>query len=104
MVFCRWIDIEIRNQPPTIEALYPEAYQLRPSHTTKVKVWAHDPEGDSMTFEWESSFGDIKPDPSDKSVAIYTSPGTYGQQHITVIVKDDKGKQSERSVIIDVRP
>ena len=102
--FWFWIDREFLNKPPIIRALRPQAAQLAPCHQTKIKVWAEDPERGNLIYKWVASYGEVQPNVTDNTIAIYRAPGTVGQQHVTVIVIDDKGKRTERSVIIDVRP
>lgn len=102
--FWFWSDREFLNDPPIVTILRPQAAQLAPFHQTMIKIWAEDPEGGNLDYEWVANDGEIQPYAGDTTLAIYKAPGTFGQQQITVIVTDNKGKRAERRVIIDVRP
>jgi hypothetical protein len=79
------------NNPPVIEAVVPEWRSVARGTTSKIKVIAHDPDGDSLTYTWSCKRGSFS---GKGSEITYTAPTGYIDDNlITVVVIDGRGGQ-----------
>ena len=79
------------NSPPVIDKIIPEWRSVARGETSKIKVTAHDPDGDSLIYAWSCKRGSI----SGKGAEVtYTAPTGYIDDNlITVVVSDGRGGQ-----------
>jgi hypothetical protein len=88
------------NNSPVIDNVISEWSSVERGKTTKVRVYAHDPDGDKLTYSWSCMRGTI----AGKGVEVsYTAPTGYiDQNEIIVSVSDGRGGSQYSSVNIRV--
>jgi len=87
------------NMPPKIAGLEIEHLSLYPKQSTEIKCSASDPEGGPLTFNWSCTDGSFS---GSGPVVTWTAPNKYGDFHIIVVVKDEKGNSSQSGATINV--
>ena len=87
------------NHPPTITGLVANKDWVIPSGGCQIECNAEDLDGDSLTYTWSASGGDI----SDiGSVVTWTAPETIGLYNIIATVTDALGGEDTSSLDISV--
>jgi hypothetical protein len=88
------------NNPPVIDNIISEWTSVERGKTTKIKIIAHDPDGDKLTYSWRCMRGSI----SGKGTEVtYSAPTGYVDDNpITVYVSDGRGGGEISSVNIPV--
>ena len=76
------------NRRPTIASLEAEAEWTAPSGSIQVTCSASDPDGDTLTYDWMATGGEIS---GTGAAAIWTAPKEAGMYDITVVVDDGHG-------------
>ena len=87
------------NQQPVITRLMADEGSLSPKESCRIECCAEDPDGDSLSYEWSVSKGDIS---GTGPVITWTAPKRDGSYDITVVVSDGQGGEATRAVTIDV--
>jgi hypothetical protein len=87
------------NQQPVITRLMADEGSLSPKESCRIECYAEDPDGDSLSYEWSASKGDIS---GTGPVITWTAPKRDGSYDITVVVSDGQGGEATRAVTIDV--
>jgi hypothetical protein len=84
------------NDDPVIQniSVNPEIIEIGQKAT--ITVDAIDPDGDSLTYVWTVSNGNIVEGPSQQSTVNYEAPDIPGDVVLRVIVRDGKGGEAER--------
>jgi hypothetical protein len=73
------------NRLPIITSLEAEAEWIAPSGNIHMTCTASDPDGDTLSYNWMATGGDIS---GTGAVAIWTAPEEVGMYDITVVVDD----------------
>ncbi len=89
------------NKAPVIDSLEAEKDYLFAAGSGEIRVVAHDPNGDELSYEWQASGGDIS---GQGQVAIWTAPDSPGTYTITVRVTDGRGGETEMQLSLAVQP
>jgi len=94
------VAMEVRaNRAPTITDLAADADWTLPSGTLQMTCTASDPDGDSLSYEWTASAGDI----SGTGEAVnWTAPQEVGIYSVTVVVRDAHGSSTTRFISLSV--
>ena len=87
------------NQAPVIDTIIPEWIAIERDNTGIIKVVAHDPDGDELTYTWSASRGVIF---GDGPTATVTAPSSYVNMYITVTVSDGRGKMAASTLTVPV--
>ena len=87
------------NKPPEITSLTSSAISLVPGGNCTITCTASDPDGDTLTYEWEASDGAIS---GGGSTVTWIAPAALGSYIITVNVSDGKGDPVSDSITIPV--
>jgi len=94
------ITIEVRtNKPPEINSLTADAVWTLRSGSLNVTCDATDPDGDELSYEWVTDGGNIT---GTETEVVWTAPAEVGIYYVTVVAKDDHGREDTRSVSISV--
>jgi len=88
------------NKAPIIDRVFAWRTQLSPTDTTTVMVEAHDPEGKSLSYEWEVEGGTLSS--TSGSRVTWSAPAVAKNYKISVKVSDEKEEESEGSVTVTV--
>ena len=80
----------------SIEAEYPVLY---PRQHTKIDCVASSAEDGEIEYEWVCSSGSLS---GEGSTVTWIAPAEYGDYHVMVVVKDNKGNSTEGSVTVSV--
>ena len=95
----RSITITVReNHSPIIELTANEHY-VAPLGNCTISCEASDPDGDSLSYAWLASGGDIT---GEGSAITWTAPEGIGNYTIIAVVTDEMGGKSTRSLVIKV--
>jgi len=73
------------NRLPSIVSLGAEAEWVAPSGNIQVTCTASDPDGDTLSYNWMATGGDIS---GTAAVAIWAAPEEVGMYDVTVVVDD----------------
>ncbi len=87
------------NKTPIISSLEAEKDSLFANESCEIRVFAYDPNGDELSYEWQASGGDIS---GQRQVAIWTAPDSLGTYTISVGVTDGNGGEVEMQLSLDV--
>jgi hypothetical protein len=96
--------VDVPNQPgnnsPVIDQIIPEWTSVARGETSKIKIIAHDPDGDKLTYSWSCKRGKIS---GKGSEITYSAPTGYIDDNpITVYVSDGRGGGEITSVNMPV--
>ena len=98
----RSLVVEIpRNEAPTISSIEIEPNSVRTGEKATITVSASDPDGDDVTYIYETSAGSIE---GDGPEVAYNAPGEPGTYEIRVKVTDGEYYSPESSAEIVVLP
>ncbi|MDZ7385115.1 MAG: Ig-like domain-containing protein [candidate division KSB1 bacterium] len=92
---------KLANRPPMILRVFAMDYDLSPGDTTTVMVEAEDPDGDRLSFQWNSTGGSFV-GPAGEARTVWQSPTQPGSYRLTATVKDENGAQASDGVTIVV--
>jgi hypothetical protein len=77
------------DNPPVVDNIISEWTAVERGKTTKIKIIAHDPDGDKLTYTWRCTRGSIS---GKGAEIIYSAPTGYIDDNpITVYVSDGRG-------------
>ncbi len=87
------------NKTPIISSLEAEKDSLFATESCEIRVFAYDPDGDELSYEWQVSGGEIS---GQGQVAIWTAPDSLGTYTIAIRVTDRNGGGAEMQLSLDV--
>ena len=90
---------EPANQPPKITSLVATPDSLNPNELSTIVCLTHDPEGDSLTFTWSTSDGNIN---GAGAIIEWIAPGYISNQTVTCIINDNNGGIDSSTITINV--
>lgn len=90
---------DLKNNSPNIISLDPSSEWTKPGEKITIICLANDPEGNSMTFDWDSSDGELD---AKENTAQWIAPSHGGIFEISCIVTDERGGESQKYVNIKV--
>jgi len=85
------------NRRPTIASLEAEAEWTAPSGSIQVTCSASDPDGDTLSYEWITTGGDIS---GTGVVTVWTAPEEVGMYDITIVVDDGHDGKDTKSLTL----
>jgi hypothetical protein len=88
------------NVAPVILGVTPSTERLQPLDVCRLTCEAEDEDGDSLTYVWTASQGDIT---GQGATADWSAPDTEGLYRISVKVDDGNGGTDEFSISLGVR-
>lgn len=89
------------NHTPTITSLMANDDQLTLADKCHIECKAEDTDGDSLSYRWSASGGDIS---GSGSSVIWDAPEEEGSYEVRVTVSDGQGGEDKRSLTISVEP
>ncbi len=88
------------NQKLVIDRLYALQETLDPADTTTIIVEAHDPEDESLAYQWSGNAGVLSTDSGPR--VIWTAPTIGGNYEVSVKVTDTSKGKTDGSVSLTV--
>ncbi len=88
------------GQAPVITSVRADSFETEPGATVTIRCAATDLAGGDLTFAWRTSHGLLEN--GDQSTVQWTAPEQLGLYTVTVVVSDEQGNQSEKSVNLRV--
>ncbi len=88
------------NTVPVILSLTPASDRIEPSDLSQVVCEAEDADGDTLTYVWTASQGEVV---GDGPTAGWTAPETEGLYQLSVTVEDGRGGTAEYSTSVRVK-
>ena len=85
---------------PVITSVKAERFELDPGASIAISCAAADLSGGELTYQWRAVSGTI--DDEDQATARWTAPDAAGLYAVTVVVSDERGNHSEKSVNLRV--
>jgi len=85
---------------PVITSVRAELFEVDPGATVAITCTASDLSGGALTYQWLASSGSL--DGGDSATAQWTAPDELGLYSVTVVVSDERGNQSRKSVNLKV--
>jgi hypothetical protein len=76
------------DNPPVVDGVIAEWSEIERGKTGLLVCIAHDPDGDKLTYTWETDRGSIS---GQGPVVTYTAPLSYVDVKVTVDVRDGRG-------------
>jgi hypothetical protein len=76
------------NQSPVIDKVIPEWTQIERGKSGQIKCIAHDPDGDTLIYEWVVDRGELS---GSGDTVGYTAPLSYVHVLVNVTVRDGRG-------------
>lgn len=76
------------NQAPVIDKVMPEWTNIERGKSGQIKCIAHDPDGDTLIYEWVADRGEIS---GSGDTVGYTAPLSYVHVTVNVTVRDGRG-------------
>jgi len=95
--------IILHNRAPTLELIRPEVWVLRPGHSTKIKAWFSDAEGDKVYYRWFAKYGTIRSISADGSLIEYYPPAILGEYEVVLFIRDWVHGWTSGRIIIEVK-
>jgi concanavalin A-like lectin/glucanase superfamily protein/type IX secretion system substrate protein len=89
----------IDNQHPTILSIVADHSEIGIADSTLITCLANDPDGDSLSYIWNCSYGNFI---GNGSTVTWISPDTVGLYYITCLINDGNGGQDADSIGIVV--
>lgn len=87
------------NEPPAISNLTANEESVIPSGSCQVRCIASDPDGDSLSYIWSASGGNIS---GEGSVVTWIAPPAPGAYTLTVEVTDGRGGEATKQLTLNV--
>lgn len=91
---------DVSNHPPTITRITASRSSLGFHRLDTLRVEASDPEGDPITFRWNTNAGSFD-GANDLATVVWVSPNAPGNYAITVVASDGK-RSTKNSISIQV--
>lgn len=88
------------NKSPVIESLTAEPPEVTQGKSATVMCVASDPDGDTLSYQWAVTKGNIS---GQGSTVTWMAPDTCGNYVITVTVMDSGGKKVTEELPITVK-
>ncbi len=85
---------------PVITSVRAERFEVDPGETVKITCSAADLSGGALTYDWSASGGDLEG--GDQLSVNWTAPTDLGLYNVTVVVSNEKGMESRKSVSLRV--
>ena len=85
---------------PIISSVRPERFELDPGATVAISCAASDLSGGGLTYQWGATSGSLEG--GDLETARWTAPDALGLYTVTVVVADERGNESTKSVNLRV--
>ncbi|MBC7186752.1 MAG: Ig-like domain-containing protein [Calditrichaeota bacterium] len=92
---------KLANRPPVIVRVYALDNDLYPGDTTTVIVEAEDPDGDLLSYQWNTTGGAFVGS-AQGARALWQAPTQPGSYQLTVTVRDENGAQVTGSLTVVV--
>ncbi len=93
-------ETSILGAAPIITAVRPERFELDPGGSVAIACSASDLSGGALTYQWLATSGTLTDNETD--TAKWTAPQELGLYTVTVVVSDERGNQSRKSVNLRV--
>ncbi|QRK04624.1 hypothetical protein JQX13_30780 [Archangium violaceum] len=77
------------NEPPRIDSVVVSATTVHPGGSVSLRVTAHDPNGDALSYAWTAAAGFFSS--ASSATTTWTAPPTEGVQRLQLDVTDAKG-------------
>ena len=90
---------EPKNEPPIITSLTASPDGVEAGGSSTLTCVANDPDGDNLSFNWESAYGSIN---GNGSIVTWTAPSSEGSYSVSCQVDDGNGGQDIDSINIIV--
>ncbi|MFH1381472.1 MAG: hypothetical protein ABIH70_01080 [Chloroflexota bacterium] len=87
------------NHPPIIASLTATPRRVVVARTSVIECVVSDPDGDELTYRWESSGGNIS---GESARATWTAPNREGNYVIRAIVTDSMGSSVSKDLAVTV--
>jgi hypothetical protein len=91
--------LPLTNHPPEISLLSANSDTIEADHNTIITCYATDQDGDQLIYNWATTGGSIT---GSDSMVAWTAPATAGTYTVTCTVRDGKGGEDSKSVMIEV--
>jgi len=88
------------NAAPQIYAIYAIPDSVSPGATIDVSAQVYDPDGDALTYKWESNFGALAPGAA--ATAKWTAPPIRGEYAVRLTVSDGRGGNASAKAYVSV--
>jgi len=85
---------------PIITSVKAERFELDPGSTVPISCEASDLSGGALTYQWIAAHGSLESD--NEQTTIWTAPEELGVYTVKVVVSDERGNQSTKSVNLRV--
>lgn len=85
---------------PVISRVTPDSFEIAPGETVSIRCSASDLAGGELSYEWLAEEGSL--DGNGDSTIQWTAPDEFGLYTVTVIVTDEGGNESRKSVNVRV--
>ncbi|MFC2008803.1 PKD domain-containing protein [Chloroflexota bacterium] len=92
-------DSSLMTGTPIITSIRADKSELEPGESCVLTCMASDLDGGALTYEWLSAEGSIE---SQESTATWESPEEGGLYQVKVVVTDDTGNQTSKSITLRV--
>ena len=89
------------NSAPEFLSVPSFAEGVRPGASVSVSCSAVDAEGDDITYEWGSNYGEVR---GEGDSITWIAPEALGSYVVTVTARDSFGSQVTRNILISVTP
>lgn len=87
------------NEPPVISSLTANQKSVSPSGSCQLECIVSDPDGDSLSYIWSASEGNVS---GEGSVATWIAPHVPGAYTLTVEITDGRGGEATKQLTIGV--
>jgi sugar lactone lactonase YvrE len=94
----------VPNTPPRILGIVAEATQVKPRHEISLLIRAVDDEGDPLSYSAEITGGTLLGASGQSQVMKWIAPTRPGKYEIGITVSDNKGGDSNKTVVMEVPP
>ena len=88
------------NKPPVIEKIKADDRILAPNSSTSVTCFASDPNGDTLTYSWKASEGQIK---GTGKVITFVAPGKAADIYLVCTVTNGENISTTDSLLVLIR-
>lgn len=85
---------------PVISRVTPDSFEIAPGETVSIRCSASDLAGGELSYEWLAEEGTL--DVNGDSMIEWTAPDEFGLYTVTVVVIDERGNESSKSVNVRV--
>ena len=85
------------NHQPVITSLEAESERVPPSGSSQITCNATDPDGDTLSYEWTATGGDVS---GTGEAVSWTAPQEFGTYSVTVAADDGRGGEATRTIVL----